>query len=101
MLTTTDEDGSLRSRPMAYKQGDTDSKAELWLVSFFLFYSNLLLKNSGSSHDQIHQKYLKSRDILKSMYHLVIHPINHMSVSVVMLKLLKIKPKLKNYGMHI
>ena len=32
MLTTTDEDGSLRSRPMAYKQGDSDSKTELWLV---------------------------------------------------------------------
>lgn len=32
MLTTTDEDGSLRSRPMAYKQGDSDSKTELWYV---------------------------------------------------------------------
>jgi len=32
MLTTTDEDGSLRSRPMAYKQGESDSKTELWLV---------------------------------------------------------------------
>ncbi len=32
MLTTTDEDGSLRSRPMAYQQGDNNSKTELWLV---------------------------------------------------------------------
>jgi len=36
MLTTTDEDGSLRSRPMAYKQGESDSKTELWLVKNFL-----------------------------------------------------------------
>jgi general stress protein 26 len=32
MLTTTDQDGSLRSRPMAYQQGDSNSKTELWLV---------------------------------------------------------------------
>lgn len=34
MLTTTDDDGSLRSRPMAYKQGDKDLKTELWLVKY-------------------------------------------------------------------
>ncbi|CAF0729401.1 unnamed protein product [Adineta steineri] len=33
MLTTTDEDGSLRSRPMAYKQGESDSKTELWFFT--------------------------------------------------------------------
>ncbi|CAF0969311.1 unnamed protein product [Adineta ricciae] len=33
MLTTTDEDGSLRARPMAYKQGDSDSKTELWFFT--------------------------------------------------------------------
>lgn len=32
MLTTTDDDGSLRSRPMAYQQGENDLKTELWLV---------------------------------------------------------------------
>ena len=36
MLTTTDDDGSLRSRPMAYKQGNSDSKSELWLVTIYL-----------------------------------------------------------------
>ncbi len=36
MLTTVDVDGSLRSRPMAYKQGESDSKTELWLVKYFL-----------------------------------------------------------------
>lgn len=34
MLTTTDDDGSLRSRPMAYKQGEKDLKSELWLVKY-------------------------------------------------------------------
>jgi len=37
MLTTTDADGNLRSRPMGYKQGDSDSKTELWLVEYFFF----------------------------------------------------------------
>ena len=32
MLTTTDADRSLRSRPMAYKQGESDSRGELWSV---------------------------------------------------------------------
>jgi general stress protein 26 len=40
MLTTTDDDGSLRARPMAYKHGSSDSKSELWLVKFF-FIQNL------------------------------------------------------------
>lgn len=30
MLTTVEEDGSLRSRPMAYKHGQSDSKNQLW-----------------------------------------------------------------------
>ncbi|CAF1174763.1 unnamed protein product [Rotaria sordida] len=33
MLTTTYEDGSLRSRPMAYKHCDSDSKNELWFFT--------------------------------------------------------------------
>jgi general stress protein 26 len=37
MLTTTDEDGSIRSRPMAYKQGESDSHSELWLVAVLAF----------------------------------------------------------------
>jgi general stress protein 26 len=32
MLTTTDQDGSLRSRPMAYQHSKGGSKTELWLV---------------------------------------------------------------------
>jgi len=35
MLTTVDVDGSLRSRPMAYKQGESDSQNELWFVKCF------------------------------------------------------------------
>jgi general stress protein 26 len=37
MLTTTDDDGSLRSRPMAYKQGESDSHNELWFVKIVFF----------------------------------------------------------------
>ncbi len=36
MLTTTDDDGSLRSRPMAYQQIDNDPKTELWLVKVLI-----------------------------------------------------------------
>ena len=36
MLTTTDDDGSLRARPMAYKQGDSDSKTELWYIRYLI-----------------------------------------------------------------
>jgi general stress protein 26 len=42
MLTTAEEDGSLRARPMAYKHCDTDSKNELWLVE--LTFCNKILK---------------------------------------------------------
>ncbi|CAF5142736.1 unnamed protein product [Rotaria sp. Silwood1] len=42
MLTTADDDGNLCSRPMTYKQGDSDLKTELWLVKWvFLLSKNL------------------------------------------------------------
>ncbi len=65
MLTTTDTDGNLRSRPMGYKQGDSDSKSELWLVEYFFLYIKFLYIILGFSHEQIHQKYMKSSEIQK------------------------------------
>jgi len=55
---------------------------------------------SGFSHELIHQKYLKLNKIHKSTSRSVTHHINHMLVSVVVLKLSMTKQKLKNYGVQ-
>jgi len=62
MLTTTDDDGSLRSRPMAYKQGEKDSKSELWF--FTRTDSSKVPEIKKHSHvnvsfsDPVHQSYV-------------------------------------------
>ncbi|CAF3819970.1 unnamed protein product [Rotaria sp. Silwood1] len=59
MLTTADDDGNLCSRPMTYKQGDSDSKTELCDPSHQTYVSI-------SSHAELVQDKAKAKELGQS-----------------------------------